>query len=183
MPVPDLTKPANASAMVAAEMRTNFTAIGTAVKVRASHNVDVALPGGNTLQPFNAETTDSDGLHDVAVNNSRFTVPAGFGGWYDVVVRARFSGPVTPTGYRLISLLKNSAGVYNAANIVAQKVEAAVTSTSTYSEVQLQTKLQLSAGDYLEVFLSHNQGVAINSQAVSGALPLTPSFEMTRVGA
>jgi hypothetical protein len=184
MPVPDLTKPADGSAMVAAEVRTNFVATGTAVKVRASHNANVAVASGAVvLQPFNTETTDSDAHHDNAVNNSRFTVPAGFGGWYDVTVRVRFEGPAVPVGYRQLIVCLNAAGVFAAGAVVAQELVPAVATAATYTEFGLSTKVQLAAGDYLEVFLSHNQGAALNSVAAAGAVPTSPSFEMTRVGA
>lgn len=184
MPVPDLTKPANASAMVAAEMRTNFTALGTAVKVRCSHNADVsAASGAVVLQPFNTETDDTDSYHDPAVNNSRFTVPAGHAGFFDVTVRVRFEGVGAPTGFRQVILCKNAGGVFAVGNLVAQTLVPAVTTAATYTEVVLSTKVTLAAGDYLEVFVSHNQGAAVKSITATGAVPSSPSFEMYRVAA
>jgi len=97
---------------------------------------------------WNGENIDTNGFHDNTTNNSRLTIPTGYGGKYLVTVQFEFN---TATGQYFISkLYKNNSVVSNGVN------RGACGSTDTnygfrnfyYSEV-----MSLSAGDYLEYLI------------------------------
>lgn len=123
-----------------------------------------ANSGANTLMTFDSEHHDLYGFHDGG-NTSRLTVPADLAGKYVFTASCRFEGPVTPVGYRIIRIEKNSAGTANANNLVKLIRLPPIVTTLEQTEFTIVTdEITMSAGDYCEIFVSHNQGAALNIQ-------------------
>jgi hypothetical protein len=64
-----------------------------------------------TTMNWNSESWDTDAFHDNSTNNSRFTVPAGLAGKYQLNVQIVF-GDRTSTGAQATRILKNGSIVY-----------------------------------------------------------------------
>ena len=80
------------------------TAAGTAVYLQSSQTIS---NNTDTFIGWDSESFDTDGYHDNATNNSRFTVPAGKAGKYLLNCQVQFGN--NSTGNRFISVAKNGA--------------------------------------------------------------------------
>lgn len=97
---------------------------------------------------FNNELYDSNSFHDNATNNSRITIPTGFGGKY--LVTAHLAYQENATGYREWRIAKNGS------DIVGYQ-SGAVLSSAFYSSAY-STVINLVAGDYIEMRAVQNSG-------------------------
>lgn len=125
-------------------------------QVEVYNNVGVSLASStsfitNPPVAFESEITDTDGYHDLAVNNSRLTVPAGKGGLFTVVALVTFD--FNATGLRKLGIYKNNS-------LIWQRTDAASASGST--TVNEEFTLSLADGDYVEVRVAQNSGAALN---------------------
>lgn len=106
----------------------------------------------HTALAFNAESFDSDALHDNATNNSRLTIPTGKGGKWLFSGGAEFAA--NATGYRQITLKKNGTTFLTVSNQVA---------TSVFDqELLVVDVLSVAAADYMELHAYQTSGANLN---------------------
>lgn len=124
----------------------------TFVGCKATHSTTQATTSGTDLVlAWDTETYDTDAIHDTVTNNSRFTVPSGMGGKWNLATRIRYAANASGTrdiGYRL----NGGSTVYIAqtpGNAIARDIHASTT-------------LTLAAADYIEVIAWQNSGAGIN---------------------
>lgn len=106
--------------------------------------------GALLLQSFDSEVFDTNGFHDPATNNSRVTIPVGYGGRYLVVLEARRQSAVSDGTYLYSHVRKNASGT----NTKDASATAASTGQQTFLAVWL---MALADSDYFEVFWQTNQ--------------------------
>ena len=102
---------------------------------------------------------DTDSAYDHS-SNYRFTVPSGKAGKYFIGASVR-SGSITDTKKITMNLFVNGSEV---AEHYAQVVSA---NTSEQYTIGVSKTLNLSAGDYIEVFVLHQNGAAVNFSSSS----------------
>jgi hypothetical protein len=110
-----------------------------------------------TRVDLTSELYDSGSIHDNSTNPSRLTAPETY--LYEVHAQVRWEA--NATGVRFVAVCKNSAGTYNAANLVAQRMQ-----TTTWSEATFQglsVDVALNAGDYVEMFGQQQTGGALSA--------------------
>jgi hypothetical protein len=125
---------------------TGSTYVGASVTKTAAQST---TSGATTLLTWDAETFDTNGFHDNVTNNSRLTIPTGFGGKYLIASNLY---PATGAGFREIGLYKN--------NSLIQSFYAVV--DTNYSSIVLSTVVSVVAGDYLELKFYQNSGGNLN---------------------
>jgi hypothetical protein len=145
--------------------------------VAARRSADFAVSTGTTTAlPFTVEDADTDGYHDNATNNTRFTVPAGLGGLYVISSYVRWE-PTATTAAVLFPRI-NGSGTGNTMRAVNQE-------STVYSSLGLTNLYFLNAGDYVEMMLWHSTGATRSISAItssSGVDPLSPYFQMWLIG-
>jgi hypothetical protein len=124
-----------------------------------------------TAITFDSELFDTDSLHSTSTNTSRLTVPTGKGGKYLVCGTVAFAA--NTTGNRGIYIYKNGS-IINYATII-QTVT--VASNGTFAPFSIVT--QLSAADYIEIFVYQSSG---GNLAVTSTSKET-SVQMSYLGA
>lgn len=117
---------------------------GTRATVQTITNVTA------TAVLFTAESYDVGGMHSTTTNTSRFTVPAGGGGFYRVTAYIVWESDAT--GWRSVTIRANGT-----TDIVADS-RGAVNGSQTRQTVSA-GDIFLSAGDYIEVVV-YEDGVA-----------------------
>ena len=121
-------------------------------RVRNSGSGILIIPNATgTALTFNTEDYDTDGIHSTSSNTSRFTVPSGKAGYWQVSFFFNFDG--NATGIRSIYVYKN--GNFNAliSTNPASTSQASNNATMTYS---------LIVGDYIELYAFQNSGGNLN---------------------
>lgn len=103
---------------------------------------------------FDAEQYDTDAIHSTSTNTSRFTVPAGKGGYWQVSFFFTWDG--NATGTRNIYLYKN--GLFNA----YLSANPAATNQGTNNATMI---YNYAAGDYIEFYAFQSSGVSLNVSA------------------
>ena len=107
----------------------------------------------NVKIQFNTEEYDTDGAYDPSTNY-RFTVPTGEGGKYMVSAYIR-SGSVSDGGKIELKIYKNGSH-YNPMFFVTEAAG------DDQDSVGVSQVMELSAADYLEVYVLHQSGGAIS---------------------
>jgi hypothetical protein len=125
------------------------------VGVKAQKNATQSIANNtDTVITFaGTDTFDTDGYHDPAVNNTRFTIPSGKGGYYLVTGNWGFAS--NATGNRECYFNLNGSFGFNGGGIPAQPTSATV---GTYSAI-----VNLSVGDYIEMYVNQTSGGALNA--------------------
>jgi hypothetical protein len=101
------------------------------------------------------ENFDTNGFHDNATNNTRFTVPTGKGGYYQINVRVSYDNASGTPGFQNSFIRINGSGSY-AITSTSQILGSATSGTNTHSAgVGI---LSLAAGDYIEVLARTDNG-------------------------
>jgi hypothetical protein len=108
-----------------------------------------------------ADTYDIGGMHDTATNNTRFTVPSGGAGLYDI--RAYGEWAAGATGSRTLKLRTNGATVF-------WQVKDPVPNGSLTMIQNIAGSVPLVATDYIELVVIHGQGTALNFSDVHLAI-------------
>lgn len=112
-----------------------------------------SIPSATTTAlTWNTEIFDTDSYHDNAVNNSRITIP--FDGYYSLSSSICFD--FSTTGVRSISIIKNATFTEIISTSNQNAVNAGFTCMMT-AGIDL-----LSAGDYLEVYVTQTSGGNLN---------------------
>lgn len=96
-----------------------------------------------TAISFNVESFDTDAFHDNATNNTRFTVPAGKGGYY--LVNGSISYLGNATGLRAAYIYKNGS-------VANYTLQIAAVSAAANTILNFNSTIKLVAGDYVELF-------------------------------
>jgi hypothetical protein len=97
---------------------------------------------------LNSEHFDTDAFHSTSVNNTRFTIPAGLGGYY--LATANMAWQLNATGTRILRVLKNGTAVYFSPQITP--------SASNYVGLQMSLTLSGVATDYFEFAVYQSSG-------------------------
>jgi hypothetical protein len=149
------------------------TPAGGATFVGVSCYLDGAVSVADDTQVilgWNAENFDSNGFHDNSTNNSRLTVPSGKAGKY--LVTSNLVWAANATGTRVSQIRVNGTLIALSAN--------SVNSGSYEQSVFIGTTLNLSVGDYVEIWVIQNRGGSLNVGATS---TWYSSFTMSYLGA
>lgn len=109
---------------------------------------------------MDAENWDTDAFHSTSSNNSRFTVPTGFGGKYLLTGMVSFS--TSGAGVRALRVAVN--GTHSATAGHAYVTDDAPPGAIT-CRMGLSCIISLSAGDYVEVFGYQTSGGALDGNA------------------
>jgi len=127
----------------------------TFVGVKAQKNAVQSIANNtDTVVTFaGTDTFDTNGYHDPATNNTRFTIPSGKGGYYLVTGNWGFAS--NATGNRECYFNLNGSFGFNGGGIPAQPTSATV---GTYSAI-----VNLSVGDYIEMYVNQTSGGALNA--------------------
>lgn len=129
--------------------------------------------GDSSITPmaWDSERYDTSAFHDLAVNNSRLTVPAGKGGLYLIHARILVQTNVATTTYGL-RIKKNGA------TFLAMDRKRPAT-TNVDEGMRITCIEQLVAGDYVEAFFQKEAG-ADTGNDVAGIS--NGGFEMVKIG-
>lgn len=136
------------------------------VGARATANAVTSLTNATwTAIALATESFDSHAFHDLVTNNSRLTIPTGWGGKYLITGVGSFAA--TAAGKRGARLLLNGATVI----AIHFQDYAAV---GTYAvRLPVQTTYALAATDYVQLQCFQDTGGAINSESATTTLELT----------
>ena len=95
---------------------------------------------------------DTDAFHNPSSNNSRITIPAGLGGYYQVYGQVGWAD--NATGRRILYLRKNGSTIYYS--------EGFASGSGLNSTLPVMVVVDLAANDYLELFVFQNSGTSVN---------------------
>lgn len=123
------------------------TLVGCKVKRTANQMIPTSA---TTAVAFTAESWDTAGFHDNATNNTRLTVPVGYGGKYRLEAGVVFAP--NATGRRTVIARINGEG-----SIVRDSRMATAGDTS----MSLNVPAALAAGDYVELYVFHEAGTDV----------------------
>lgn len=159
------------AALLDTHLRDNLAAAhGAALpRVRATASSTAGIAHNtNTLVVFDAETFDTDTMHDNSTNPSRITFTTA--GLYQVVAVVSWSigGSV---GALLLDLRKNSGGSPTGGTDLAQRYMPH--EPTTYNSVLLSHHEVFAAGDYVEVFRKQESGSTIPPVGAVGGNAIT----------
>lgn len=142
--------------------------------VRAFQTVGTAVTTGGGAVPigFGAETFDTHGFHDNAVNNSRFVCPSGKGGRYLVIGKVAFPSHTTSSPYYQADIFKN--GVMYESGLSADPNAG----SPHYEYPAVMAIVDLAPGDYVELIARQNTGATLTTIAADGHT----TFQMTYLG-
>ena len=101
-----------------------------------------------TAATWNSEDFDTDAFHSTSSNTTRLTIPTGLGGKYSI--KCQMMWGLSGTGTRYIRLYKNGSAIKESGEVIP--------SASLYVAANFSTDLQLTAGDYLELYAYQNSG-------------------------
>jgi hypothetical protein len=121
---------------------------------------------------WNLESFDTNGFHDNTTNNSRLTVPTGYGGKYYWTVTVGF-GQAAATGNKTVVIRKNGTDFFYFEYAPAAEVD--FTNTSGV--------ISMSAGDYLEVRARQTSGGTVTVQGDDYNNTTVSFFSVTYLGA
>ena len=108
-----------------------------------------------TIVSYDAETLDTDLIHDNSVNNSRLTVPTGV---TRVKLYAQVSWPTSSVGIRTTRILKNGSDLYLGRG---HDTDNAITAGGNIQSCSTPV-LVVTAGDFFEHQVFQNSGGALN---------------------
>lgn len=110
-----------------------------------------------TAITFDSENFDTDNYHSTSSNTSRITIPAGLGGKYLITFTAGFTA--NATGIRGSALYKNGVQTH-----ITFQLSASSAADHFFAGSQI---MNLSAGDYVEIFLYQSSGGALDVKGLS----------------
>lgn len=127
--------------------------------VRANGPNTLVSNSTTTTYTFDSEVFDTDGFHSNTTNNSRFTIPSGKAGYYEVTYNMVFAGAAATT---TIFLLVN----VNGTQVQNSKFVSTTNDEKNYTVSYL---LNLAVGDYVELKVWQNSGSNIYFYCNAGA--------------
>jgi hypothetical protein len=121
------------------------------VSARVYNDANISIANNTVvILTFNQERYDTDSIHSISVNTSRFTIP--FAGKYAVGAHVGFAS--NATGYRQVGLLLNGV-----TNIAIQNYPAVNGDATAFS---IATEYDFPAGVFVEVYAYQNSGGPLN---------------------
>ena len=127
------------------------TFVGSSVyKTGGAQSISTATA---TAVTFNAEVFDTDAFHNNSTNNTRFTVPAGKGGYYLINGSVSFLG--NATGLRAAYVYKNGA-------VSTYTSQMATAGSAANTILNFNQTIKLVATDYVELFAYQSSGGNLN---------------------
>lgn len=142
-----------------------WAAIGTPAfhGAKVYHSADVTKGTGSfAVLAFDSETFDTDAYHDTVTNNSRLTIPAGLGGYYEVGAAVKWAA--NATGARYLQIHKNGSVVHEVTSggISGEELRQSTT-----------TVLALAATDYVQVIAAQGSGgnLTLEGSSTLGGFP------------
>lgn len=144
--------------------------LSTPSLVEAKNSANISLTSGTwAVVTMDTEPTGGDayGFHSTTTNTSRFTVPTGFAGRYNIVAHMSFAS--NATGYRAVVIKVNADGNIASGTLIAADDKAAVNGDRTTFSIS--TEYNLAVGDRVEVFVFQNSGGPLNLEALSDYSP------------
>ena len=128
------------------------------VGAEASRTTTQSISSGayNTVVLNTSEEYDTDGIHDLVANPSRFTIPAGMGGRWRFNAVIEFAG--NSSGQRILGWNKNGTFLGN------RYIDCRPTlTTAAYGPIlSTSVDLLLAAGDYIEAQAFQDSGGSLN---------------------
>jgi hypothetical protein len=112
--------------------------------------------GASVVFALDAENYDTNGFHSTVTNNSRITIPAGKGGYYNITATVTYTGGTAGAGQRDFAIRKN--GSTDLASIVDQRV-----SNLNFLGMSLSDIQNLSEGDYIEITGYQDSGTSAST--------------------
>jgi hypothetical protein len=143
--------------------------VGALVTKSTSQSISNATAANLT---WNLETFDTNGFHDNSTNNSRMTIPTGYGGKYAWSTTVGW-GIASETGNKTIDIRKNNATIFYNEYEPAAEVDF----------INLSGIIELAATDYLEVRVRQTSGGAVNVQGDDYNNTTVSFFSITYLGA
>ena len=113
-----------------------------------------------TLLDWDAESRDTDSMHDVSTNNSR--IIAQTAGRYLINLTVAFAS--VGTGAGRLTVRKNAAGV-DTGGTRAYPIRLQPFQAANFNVIDANFEADLVAGDYLEAFVFQSSGAALNVNA------------------
>jgi hypothetical protein len=155
-----------AAAQLNTDIRDNENFLRTAHACRVYKSATQTVASGNTdVVSFNTEDYDTDTLHDNATNNSRITIPTGFGGYWLFIFHAGVDADATGHTRYVCSLRKNAAGASGSGTLLQATN---VTGHTLPQDGEASTLVPLTAGDYVEAFFQSTSEARVLDLGVSG---------------
>lgn len=136
------------------------TFVGCSASARASQSI-----ANNTVTAIalNTEQFDTSSMHSTTVNNSRFTIPTGYTGKWLFTAVSGFD-PLT-AGNMILRFYVNGSSIGLA-------IFTGNTNAGTLTSTSITNVLNLVAGDYVELMIYQNSGIAATTM-VSGSEDFT----------
>jgi hypothetical protein len=124
--------------------------------VRATSGLNVTDATWTAVN-FNDESWDTDTMHNTVTNNTRITIPTGFGGYWLVTGLVLMSAEATivTTSARGARITTNGGSARNQFLLLNANNQQF---RSTFSDI-----MSLSAGDYIELEVWHNSGETLTA--------------------
>jgi hypothetical protein len=121
---------------------------------------------------WNVESFDTNGFHDNSTNNTRMTIPTGYGGKYYWTTTVGF-GLAAATGNKTVVIRKNGTDIFYTEYAPSAEVDF----------TNLSGVISMSAGDYLEVRARQTSGGAVQVQGDDYNNTTVSFFSVTYLGA
>ena len=143
-------------ALGSGDVQSNFLQPSFAAKMSAAQSISNDT---STKIAYNSEVYDTDSAYDHS-SNYRFTVPSGKAGKYFIGASVR-SGSVTDTKKITMNLFVNGSEVSE------HYAQVASSNGGEQYTIGVFKTFNLSAGDYIEVFVLHQSGGSVNFSSSS----------------
>ena len=141
------------------------------VGVRATKSTSQSISNTtNTAVTFDTETYDTNSIHDVSTNNTRFTVPSGKAGYWGIIFNGSYN---SGNGGSQVKIQKNGTSLMES--------EDALTS-GIYTQNRIQGIFDLAVADYIEIKVFQYTGSTITLLG-DATSPGASSLTMTYLGA
>lgn len=126
---------------------------------------------------FNAEDPDTVGGHSTSTNTTRYTVQAGWAGYYHIAATVSFAP--NATGARFARVRKNGG------TVVLRGASALSTGGALTTEVGLNGTVYLAVGDYVELQVYQSSGGTLNTANTDSSVDanVTPRMSIRWVSA
>ena len=142
-----------------------YKTIAAAAKLARATNQSISDSTFTAIQ-FTSETYDLGDLADIGADNTRFTIPASFAGYYSLSGYAKFAASgATSSGRREIQFYKNGAD-----QLETDTRDDVVDNSAV--DVAISADLSLAATDYIEVRVLQSTGGALNITKASFSIKL-----------
>jgi hypothetical protein len=121
--------------------------------------------GAFDVVTFNTEDYDTDGLHDNVTNNSRITIPTGFGGYWFLIFHADVDADATGHTRFQCTIRKNAAGSSVGGTLLQAT---SITGHTLAQDGEATTLVPLVATDYVEAFFNSTSEGRVLGAGVNG---------------